>query len=152
MTSMMFSSAEYIRELRTSGLSQEQSETISKGVENIREDMNQLATKEDLRELKDDVKELKKETQNLRKELHEGINGVRTELNGNINGLRTELHESINGLRTEFKNDLKNIKDEIFAKMDEYSENILNRWIAKSSVLIMTATAAIIGTIAFMHR
>ena len=145
MTSMMFSSAEYIRELRTSGFSQEQSETISKGFENIRKDMNQLATKEDLRELK-------KETQNLRKELHEGINGVRTELNGNINGLRTELHESINGLRTEFKNDLKNIKDEIFAKMDEYSENILNRWIAKSSVLIMTATAAIIGTIAFMHR
>ena len=141
MTSMMFSSAEYIRELRTSGFSQEQSETISKGFENIRKDMNQLATKEDLRELKDDVKELKKETQNLRKELHEGINGVRTELNGNINGLRTE-----------FKNDLKNIKDEIFAKMDEYSENIVNRWIAKSSVLIMTATAAIIGTIALMHR
>ena len=152
MTSMMFSSAEYIRELRTSGFSQEQSETISKGIESIREDMNQLATKEDLRELKNDVKELKNETQSLRKELHEGINGVRTELNGNINGLRTELHESINGLRTEFKNDLKNIKDEIFAKMDEYSENILNRWIAKSSVLIMTATAAIIGTIAFMHR
>ncbi|MFM6923064.1 MAG: hypothetical protein ACKOXZ_10305, partial [Polynucleobacter victoriensis] len=100
MTSMMFSSAEYIRELRTSGFSQEQSETISKGVENIREDMNQLATKEDLRELKDDVKELRKETQSLRKELHEGINGVRTELNGSINGLRTELHESINGLRT----------------------------------------------------
>jgi hypothetical protein len=73
--------------------------------------------------------------------LHESINGVRTELNGNINGLRTE-----------FKNDLKNIKDEIFAKMDKYSENILNRWIAKSSVLIMTATALIIGTIAFMHR
>ena len=130
MTSMMFSSAEYIRELRTSGFSQEQSETITKGIENIREDMNQLATKEDVRELKDDVKELKKETQNLRK----------------------ELHESINGLRAEFKNDLKNIKDEIFAKMDKYSENILNRWIAKSSVLIMTATALIIGTIAFMHR
>ena len=141
MTSMMFSSAEYIRELRTSGFSQEQSETISKGVENIREDMNQLATKEDLRELKDDVKELKKETQSLRKELHESINGV-----------RTELHESISGLRTEFKNEFKNFKDEIFARMDEYNENILHRWIAKSSVLIMTATAVIIGTIAFMHR
>jgi hypothetical protein len=36
--------------------------------------------------------------------------------------------------------------------MDEYNENILHRWIAKSSVLIMTATAVIIGTIAFMHR
>ncbi len=141
MTSMMFSSAEYIRELRTSGFSQEQSETITKGVENIREDMNQLATKEDLRELKDDVKELKKETQSLRKELHESINGV-----------RTELHESISGLRTEFKNEFKNFKDEIFARMDEYNENILHRWIAKSSVLIMTATAVIIGTIAFMHR
>ena len=141
MTSMMFSSAEYIRELKTSGFSQEQSETISKGVENIREDMNQLATKEDLRELKDDVKELKKETQSLRKELHESINGV-----------RTELHESISGLRTEFKNEFKNFKDEIFARMDEYNENILHRWIAKSSVLIMTATAVIIGTIAFMHR
>jgi uncharacterized coiled-coil DUF342 family protein len=130
MTSMMFSSAEYIRELRTSGFSQEQSETISKGVENIREDMNQLATKEDLRELKDDVKELRKETQSLRKELHEGINGV----------------------RTEFRDEFKNFREEILARMDAYKENILHRWISQSSVLIMTATAVIIGTIAFMHR
>ena len=50
MTNMMFSSAEYIRELRTSGLSQEQSETISRGVENIRDDMNQPTTKKGTQE------------------------------------------------------------------------------------------------------
>lgn len=148
MTSMMFSSAEYIRELRTSGFSQEQSETISKGVENIREDMNQLATKEDLRELKDDVKELRKETQSLRKELHEGINGVRTEPYKSINVMRAELCESNNELRTE----INNCKNEILAKLKQAHENILHRWVAQSSVLIMMATAAIISTIAFMHR
>jgi uncharacterized coiled-coil DUF342 family protein len=148
MTSMMFSSAEYIRELRTSGFSQEQSETISKGVENIREDMNQLATKEDLRDLKDDVKELKNETQSLRKELHEGINGVRAEPYKSINVMRAELRESTNELRTE----IKNFKDEILAKLKQAHENILHRWIAQSSVLIMTATVVIISTIALMHR
>ncbi len=141
MTSMMFSSAEYIRELRTSGFSQEQSETISKGVENIREDMNQLATKEDLRELKN-------ETQSLRKELHEGINGVRAEPYKSINVMRAELRESTNELRTE----IKNCKDEILAKLKQAHENILHRWIAQSSVLIMTATVVIISTIALMHR
>jgi uncharacterized coiled-coil DUF342 family protein len=148
MTSMMFSSAEYIRELRTSGFSQEQSETISKGIESIREDMNQLATKEDLRELKDDVKELKNETQSLRKELHEGINGVRAEPYKSINVMRAELRESTNELRTE----IKNFKDEILAKLKQAHENILHRWIAQSSVLIMTATVVIISTIALMHR
>ena len=70
MTPMMFNRAEYIRELRTSGLSQEQSETISRGVENIRDDMNQLATKEGLQEVKDDIKELDNKTNSLRKDLN----------------------------------------------------------------------------------
>lgn len=50
MTHMMFNRAEYIRELRTSGLSQEQAETISRGVEKIRDDMYQLTTKKGTQE------------------------------------------------------------------------------------------------------
>jgi hypothetical protein len=50
MTPMMFNRAEYIRELRTSGLSQEQAETISRGVEKIRDDMYQLTTKKGTQE------------------------------------------------------------------------------------------------------
>ncbi len=116
--------------LEQAALAKSSQKQYQRGVENIREDMNQLATKEDLRELKDDVKELRKETQSLRKELHEGINGV----------------------RTEFRDEFKNFREEILARMDAYKENILHRWISQSSVLIMTATAVIIGTIAFMHR
>jgi uncharacterized coiled-coil DUF342 family protein len=195
MTNMMFSSAEYIRELRTSGLSQEQSETISRGVENIRDDMNQLATKEglqevkddlreikkDLREVKDDIKELDNKTNSLRKDLNEGINGLRTELNDGLNGLRTELNDGLNGLRTELRHEVTELRGEIrdlrndikkdfidfrteikedfkmFVhlldnKILDIENKVLNRWIAKSSMLIITAVATIIALIAFMHR
>jgi uncharacterized phage infection (PIP) family protein YhgE len=133
MTNMMFSSAEYIRELRTSGLSQEQSETISRGVENIRDDMNQLATKEglqevkddlreikkDVREVKDDIKELDNKTHSLRKDLNEGINGLRTELNDGLNGLRTELNDGLNGLRTELNDGLNGLRTELRHEVTE---------------------------------
>jgi uncharacterized coiled-coil DUF342 family protein len=195
MTNMMFSSAEYIRELRTSGLSQEQSETISRGIENIRDDMNQLATKEglqevkddlreikkDVREVKDDIKELDNKTNSLRKDLNEGINGLRTELNDGLNGLRTELNDGLNGLRTELRHEVTELRGEIrdlrndikkdfidfrteikedfkmFVhlldnKILDIENKVLNRWIAKSSMLIITAVATIIALIAFMHR
>ena len=195
MTPMMFNRAEYIRELRTSGLSQEQAETISRGVENIRDDMNQLATKEglqevkddlreikkDVREVKDDIKELDNKTHSLRKDLNEGINGLRTELNDGLNGLRTELNDGLNGLRTELRHEVTELRGEIrdlrndikkdfidfragikedlkmFVhlldnKILDIENKVLNRWIAKSSMLIITAVATIIALIAFMHR
>ena len=184
MTNMMFSSAEYIRELRTSGLSQEQAETISRGVENIRDDMNQLATKEglqevkddlreikkDVREVKDDIKELDNKTNSLRKDLNEGINGLRTELNDGLNGLRTELRHEVTELRgeirdlrndikkdfidfrTEIKEDFKMFVHLLDNKILDIENKVLNRWIAKSSMLIITAVATIIALIAFMHR
>ena len=62
--------------------------------------------------------------------------------------MRSELRESNNELRTE----INNCKNEILAKLKQVHENILHRWIAQSSVLIMTATAVIISTITFMHR
>ena len=173
MTNMMFSSAEYIRELRTSGLSQEQAETISRGVENIRDDMNQLATKEGLQEVKDDLREIKKDlrevrgdvkeldnkTNSLRKDLNEGINGLRTELRhevtelrGEIRDLRNDIKKDFIDFRTEIKEDFKMFVHLLDNKILDIENKVLNRWIAKSSMLIITAVATIIALIAFMHR
>ena len=173
MTNMMFSSAEYIRELRTSGLSQEQAETISRGVENIRDDMNQLATKEGLQEVKDDLREIKKDlrevkgdvkeldnkTNSLRKDLNEGINGLRTELRhevtelrGEIRDLRNDIKKDFIDFRAEIKEDFKMFVHLLDNKILDIENKVLNRWIAKSSMLIITAVATIIALIAFMHR
>ena len=159
MTNMMFSSAEYIRELRTSGLSQEQSETISKGVENIRDDMNQLATKEGLQEVKDDIKELDNKTNSLRKDLNEGINGLRTELRhevtelrGEIRDLRNDIKKDFIDFRAEIKEDFKMFVHLLDNKILDIEKKVLNRWVAQSSALIMMATTLIIATIAFVHR
>ncbi len=159
MTNMMFSSAEYIRELRTSGLSQEQSETISRGVENIRDDMNQLATKEGLQEVKDDIKELDNKTNSLRKDLNEGINGLRTELRHEVTELRREIRDLRNDIkkdfidfRAEIKEDFKMFVHLLDNKILDIEKKVLNRWVAQSSALIMMATTLIIATIAFVHR
>jgi uncharacterized coiled-coil DUF342 family protein len=159
MTNMMFSSAQYIRELRTSGLSQEQSETISRGVEKIRDDMNQLATKEGLQEVKDDIKELDNKTNSLRKDLNEGINGLRTELRHEVTELRREIRDLRNDIkkdfidfRAEIKEDFKMFVHLLDNKILDIEKKVLNRWVAQSSALIMMATTLIIATIAFVHR
>jgi uncharacterized coiled-coil DUF342 family protein len=155
MTNMMFSSAEYIRELRTSGLSQEQSETISRGVENIRDDMNQLATKEGLQEVKDDLREIKKDV----REVKGDVNGLRTELRhevtelrGEIRDLRNDIKKDFIDFRAEIKEDFKMFVHLLDNKILDIEKKVLNRWIAKSSMLIITAVATIIALIAFMHR
>ena len=155
MTNMMFSSAEYIRELRTSGLSQEQSETISRGVENIRDDMNQLATKEGLQEVKDDLREIKKDL----REVKGDVNGLRTELRHEVTELRREIRDLRNDIKKDFidfrtgiKEDFKMFVHLLDNKILDIENKVLNRWIAKSSMLIITAVATIIALIAFMHR
>ena len=155
MTNMMFSSAEYIRELRTSGLSQEQSETISRGVENIRDDMNQLATKEGLQEVKDDLREIKKDL----REVKGDVNGLRTELRHEVTELRREIRDLRNDIKKDFidfrtgiKEDFKMFVHLLDDKILDIENKVLNRWIAKSSMLIITAVATIIALIAFMHR
>ena len=151
----MFSSAEYIRELRTSGLSQEQSETISRGVENIRDDMNQLATKEGLQEVKDDLREIKKDL----REVKGDVNGLRTELRhevtelrGEIRDLRNDIKKDFIDFREEIKEDFKMFVHLLDNKILDIEKKVLNRWVAQSSALIMMATTLIIATIAFVHR
>lgn len=155
MTNMMFSSAEYIRELRTSGLSQEQAETISRGVENIRDDMNQLATKEGLQEVKDDLREIKKDV----REVKGDVNGLRTELRhevtelrGEIRDLRNDIKKDFIDFRAEIKEDFKMFVHLLDNKILDIEKKVLNRWVAQSSALIMMATTLIIATIAFVHR
>lgn len=151
----MFSSAEYIRELRTSGLSQEQSETISRGVENIRDDMNQLATKEGLQEVKDDLREIKNDV----REVKGDVNGLRTELRHEVTELRGEIRDLRNDIKKDFidfrtgmKEDFKMFVHLLDNKILDIEKKVLNRWVAQSSALIMMATTLIIATIAFVHR
>ena len=155
MTNMMFSSAEYIRELRTSGLSQEQAETISRGVENIRDDMNQLATKEGLQEVKDDLREIKKDVREVKGDvngLHTELRHEITELRGEIRDLRNDIKKDFIDFRTEIKEDFKMFVHLLDNKILDIEKKVLNRWVAQSSILIMMATTLIIATIAFVHR
>jgi uncharacterized coiled-coil DUF342 family protein len=155
MTNMMFSSAEYIRELRTSGLSQEQAETISSGVENIRDDMNQLATKEGLQEVKDDLREIKKDVREVKGDVNELRTELRhevTELRGEIRDLRNDIKKDFINFRAEIKEDFKMFVHLLDNKILDIEKKVLNRWVAQSSALIMMATTLIIATIAFVHR
>lgn len=137
---MAFSNLEFVKNLRSSGLTPEQSDAISKGVSELKEDMNQLTTKEDFRELKTDFKDLKTDFKDLKNEfkdlktdfkclkddvkdlkndvkaITEGINNQNSEINNlrvQIMEQRSDILEKINNSIAENQHELNTVKEQI---------------------------------------
>jgi len=123
---MAFSNLEFAKNLRSSGLTPEQSEAISKGVSELKDDMNQLTTKEDFRELKTDFKDLKTDFKDLKNEfkdlkndvkaITEGINNQNSEINNlrvQITEQRSDILEKINNSIAENQHELNTVKEQM---------------------------------------
>lgn len=130
---MAFSNLEFVKNLRSSGLTPEQSDAISKGVSELKDDMNQLTTKEDFRELKTDFKDLKNEFKDLKtdfkylkddvkdlkndvKAITEGINNQNSEINNlrvQITEQRSDILEKINNSIAENQHELNTVKEQM---------------------------------------
>ena len=84
--------------------------------------LGNVATKEDLRDLRAAVRDFRTETKadidGLRTEFKDDIDGLRTELKGNINGLRTEFKGDIDGLRTGLKGDIDGLRTGLKGDID----------------------------------
>jgi len=134
MTTMAFSNLEFVKNLRSSGLTIEQSEAISKGVSDLKEDMNHLTTKEDFKELKADFKDLKNEVKSIkdgidnqnsainnlriemadqRHEILEKFNHSRVEMHDEFKNVRTEMHDEFKSIRAEMHSEFKSVRAEM---------------------------------------
>ena len=110
MTNMMFSSIEYMKKLEATGLTQAQSMAISEGIEHVKEELQTLATKEDIASVKEevqgvksDVNLIKQELKDLRNDLHHECKDMQENLYNNINDLRIELRDEIKHQGTELR-------------------------------------------------
>lgn len=177
---MAFSNLDFVKNLRSSGLTIEQSEAISKGVSDLKEDMNHLTTKEDFKELKADFKDLKNDVKsikdgfdnqnsainNLRIEMtdqrHEILNKVsnlRVEIHDEFKNVRTEMHDEFKSVRAEMnqgfreqKMDMHEMKKDLLIYFDRFQSDIQNRLISYSSAMFIICTGIVISVIVFQHR
>lgn len=101
MTMYAIDTLEFAKRLRTSGLSQEQSEAIAEAHgQAFREAAEHtLATKDDLAKAEYSLKQ--------------DIAGVRSELKQDIAGVRSELRQDIASVRSELKQDIADVKSNI---------------------------------------
>jgi uncharacterized phage infection (PIP) family protein YhgE len=174
---MAFSNLEFVKNLRSSGLTIEQSEAISKGVSDLKEDMNHLTTKEDFKELKADFKDLRIEmadqrhkilekVNHSRVEMHDEFKNVRTEMHNEFKNVRTEMHDEFKSVRAEMhqgfreqrmdmhelKNDMREMKKDLLIYFDRFQSDIQNRLISYSSAMFIICTGIVISVIVFQHR
>ena len=131
---MAFSNLDFVKNLRSSGLTIEQSEAISKGVSDLKEDMNHLTTKEDFKELKADFKDLKNDVKSIkdgidnqnsaindlridmtdqRHEILEKVNHSRVEMHDEFKKIRAEMHDEFKNVRTEMHDEFKSVRAEM---------------------------------------
>jgi predicted nuclease with TOPRIM domain len=104
----------------SNGFSANQASTLSHAMNELSKDKDNLATKEELHqvrnELKKDIKEVREELKNNIKEVREEIKDVRCE----IKGLRTQmtnLWDCLKDLRKEMIKDMGNLENRLIHKL-----------------------------------
>jgi uncharacterized coiled-coil DUF342 family protein len=137
---MAFSNLEFVKNLRSSGLTIEQSEAISKGVSDLKEDMNHLTTKEDFKELKTDFKDLKNDFKDLRNDFKDLSNEVKNQ--------RVEMDEGFKGIRR----DMNTLKNDLLAHCDRFESSTKSSLISFASMMFVVCTTLGISVMVFLHR
>lgn len=132
MTNMMFSSIEYIKKLEATGLTQAQSMAISEGIEHVKEELQNLATKDDIASVKEEVQEvksdvnlIKQELKDLRNDLHHECKDMQENIHNNINHLRIELRDEINHQGTELRQLIKDQGNRFEREMSMLRNNMI---------------------------
>ena len=139
MTTMTFSNLDFVKNLRSTGLTIEQSEAISNGSASVREDMKHLSTKDDIKEVKEDFKVLKEDFKEIKADFKE---------------VQNDLEEHKNEVKAEFRQLRKDINDwrhDLLSHFDTFQSNVQNRLISHCSTLFIGCTTAIIGIMTLFH-
>ena len=102
------------------GFSANQASTLSHAMNELSKDKDNLATKEELHqvrnELKNDIKEIREELKNNIKEVREEIKGVRSEIK-DLRTQMTNLWDCLKDLRKEMIKDMENLENRLIHKL-----------------------------------
>ena len=153
MTSMTFSNLDFVKNLRSTGLTIEQSEAISNGYASVREDMKHLSTKDDIKEVKEDFKVLKEDFKEIKadfKTLKEDFK----EIKADFKEIQNDLEEHKNEVKAEFRQLRKDINDwrnDLLNHFDRFQSKVENKLVSHCSVMFVTCTTAIIAAMTLLH-
>jgi predicted nuclease with TOPRIM domain len=102
------------------GFSANQASTLSHAMNELSKDKDNLATKEELHqvrnELKNDIKEVREELKNDIKEIREEIKDVRSEIK-DLRTQMTNLWDCLKDLRKEMIKDMENLENRLIHKL-----------------------------------
>lgn len=150
---MTFSNLDFVKNLRSTGLTIEQSEAISNGYASVREDMKHLSTKDDIKEVKEDFKVLKEDFKEIKadfKTLKEDFK----EIKADFKEIQNDLDKFKNETRKEFKDLRKDINDwrnDLLNHFDRFQSKVENKLVSHCSVMFVTCTTAIIAAMTLLH-
>lgn len=153
MTTMTFSNLDFVKNLRSTGLTIEQSEAISNGYASVREDMKHLSTKDDIKEVKEDFKVLKEDFKEIKadfKTLKEDFKEIRAD----FKEIQNDLEEHKNEVKAEFRQLRKDINDwrnDLLNHFDRFQSKVENKLVSHCSVMFVTCTTAIIAAMTLLH-
>ena len=139
MTSMTFSNLDFVKNLRSTGLTIEQSEAISNGSASVREDMKHLSTKDDIKEVKEDFKVLKEDFKEIKADFKE---------------VQNDLEEHKNEVKAEFRQlrkDINEWRNDLLNHFDRFQSKVENKLVSHCSVMFVTCTTAIIAAMTLLH-
>ena len=150
---MTFSNLDFVKNLRSTGLTIEQSEAISNGYASVREDMKHLSTKDDIKEVKEDFKVLKEDFKEIKadfKTLKEDFK----EIKADFKEIQNDLEEHKNEVKAEFRQLRKDINDwrnDLLNHFDRFQSKVENKLVSHCSVMFVTCTTAIIAAMTLLH-
>ena len=136
---MTFSNLDFVKNLRSTGLTIEQSEAISNGYASVREDMKHLSTKDDIKEMKEDFKVLNEDFKEIKADFKE---------------IQNDLEEHKNEVKAEFRQLRKDINDwrnDLLNHFDRFQSKVENKLVSHCSVMFVTCTTAIIAAMTLLH-
>lgn len=164
---MTFSNLDFVKNLRSTGLTIEQSEAISNGYASAREDMKHLSTKDDIKEVKEDFKVLKEDFKEIKsdfKTLKEDFKEIKSdfkalkedfkEIKADFKEIQNDLDNFKNETRKEFKDLRKDINDwrnDLLNHFDRFQSKVENKLVSHCSVMFVTCTTAIIAAMTLLH-
>ena len=126
------------------GFSANQASTLSHAMNELSKDKDNLATKEELHqvrnELKNDIKEIREELKNNIKEVREEIKDVRSE----IKDLRTQM--------TNLWDCLKNLRKEMIKDMENLENRLIHKLTYRTMISQLSIGAILVTLMIYFHQ
>jgi DNA-binding transcriptional MerR regulator len=137
MTTMAFRNLEFVKNLRSSGLTIEQSEAISKGVSDLKED------------IRNDVKSIKNgiEMMGQRNEPTEKLSALRKETCQEFIDLRAEMKQEFR----EFKIEMQSFKSDLLTYFDRFQSNLQKKLMGIITTMVVVYMCLMVSIIFILH-